>query len=175
MVSSGRSAVQDKSAKANQDTAAVKFVSAYEADVRPLEIAMNLAWWKANTSGKDEDFAAKVEAQNRLDQALADRERFAALKAIHAGKISDETLARQIDVLYRIYLEKQVDPELLKRITVEGQRDRKGLQRLSGEARRPRDRRQRSPKDPEGVEGQSASARPSGNRARAWARSSRTI
>jgi peptidyl-dipeptidase A len=117
MVSSGQSAAQDKSAKANQDAAAVKFVSAYEADVRPLEIAMNIAWWKANTSGKDEDFAEKVEAQNRLDAALADREKFAALKAIRAGKFSDETLARQIDVLYRIYLEKQVDPELLKRIT----------------------------------------------------------
>ncbi len=31
--------------------------------------------------------------------------------------VKDPLLARQIDVLYRIYLEKQVDPELLKRIT----------------------------------------------------------
>ena len=33
------------------------------------------------------------------------------------GEIDDPLLARQIDVLYLAYLEKQVDPELLKKIT----------------------------------------------------------
>jgi len=107
----------DKPGAADSDKAAGQFLAAYEAEVRPLEIAVNLAWWKANTSGKDEDFAAKVEAQNKYDEKLADRKRFAELKAIHEGKLSDKTVARQIDMLYRAYLEKQVDPELLKRIT----------------------------------------------------------
>ena len=92
------------------------FVARYEAEVRPLEIAVNLAWWQANTSGKDADFAAKVEAQNKLDEALADPIRFAELKKLHEAKVADKLLARQLDVLYRIYLEKQVDPALLKRI-----------------------------------------------------------
>ncbi len=108
---------QGKPAAENTATAASQFVARYESQVRPLEIVLNLAWWKANTSGKDEDFAAKVEAQNRYDQALADPARFAELKAIRGGKIADAALAREIDVLYRVYLEKQVDPELLKRIT----------------------------------------------------------
>jgi peptidyl-dipeptidase A len=102
---------------AASDKEAAAFVQRYEAEVRPLEITLNLAWWKANTSGKDEDFAAKVEALNAYDAALADRERFAELKKLKESKLSDPLLARQIDVLYRIYLEKQVDPELLKRIT----------------------------------------------------------
>src|SRR6478736_2630232 len=68
--------------KGDPDAAAKLFIADYEARVRPLEIAVNRAWWKANTSGKDEDFAAKVEAQNRYDQALSDREKFAELKAI---------------------------------------------------------------------------------------------
>ncbi|MGE0697305.1 MAG: M2 family metallopeptidase [Pirellulales bacterium] len=102
---------------ANPDKAARAFVAKYEADIRPLEIATNIAWWKANTTGKDEDFAAKVETQNKLDEALARPEPFAELQALHAAQLNDAILARQIDVLYRTYLERQVDPDLLKRIT----------------------------------------------------------
>src|SRR5687768_14288186 len=94
-----------------------KFIADHEAQVKPLELAVGLAWWNANISGKDEDFKAKEEAQNRLDQKLADHERFADLKAIHEAKLTDPLVKRQIDVLYLGYLEKQVDPELLKRIT----------------------------------------------------------
>jgi peptidyl-dipeptidase A len=99
------------------DAAAAAFVARHESEVRPLEIALNQAWWKANVSGKDEDFAAKVEAQNRYDQALSNRDRFDELKTIRSATVADATLAREIELLYRAYLEKQVDPELLKRIT----------------------------------------------------------
>ncbi|HEY1600484.1 MAG TPA: M2 family metallopeptidase, partial [Pirellulales bacterium] len=99
------------------DRQAAKFIAYHESTVQPLDIAVGRAWWTANTTGRDEDFAAKVEAQNQLDHALADSQRFAELKAIKAAKISDPTLRRQIDILYLIYLEKQVDPDLLKRIT----------------------------------------------------------
>lgn len=109
-------AAADTPAVENPDKAARAFVARYDAEVRPLEIALNLAWWKANTTGKDEDFAAKVEAENEYDEALSNRERFAELKAIQDASVKDPILARQIDVLYRIYLGKQVDPELLKRI-----------------------------------------------------------
>ncbi len=109
-------AAADKPLKDSADAAARQFVAGYEADVRPLEIALNLAWWKANTTGKDEDFAAKVDAQNTYDAALSNRERFAELKRLKESNIADPILARQVNVLYRIYLEKQVDPELLKRI-----------------------------------------------------------
>jgi peptidyl-dipeptidase A len=97
-----------------------KFVAAHEAKIRPLEIAANLAWWNANTTGKDEDFKRKEEAQNRIDEALADRATFKELKAIKdaAGQrpLEDAPLARQVDVLYLQYLEKQVEPSLLKQI-----------------------------------------------------------
>jgi peptidyl-dipeptidase A len=82
-----------------------------------LEIAVGRAWWNANISGKDEDFTAKEEAQNRLDQALSDANRFAELKSIHESQLAEPLLARQIAVLYLMYLEKQVPPELLKQIT----------------------------------------------------------
>ena len=49
------------------------FIVDHEASVRPLEIALNRAWWDASTSGKDEDFAGKEKAQNDLDAALSAR------------------------------------------------------------------------------------------------------
>src|SRR5262245_28923020 len=42
-----------------------RIVKDHESRVRPLDVAVNLAWWNANTSGKAEDFARKEEAQNR--------------------------------------------------------------------------------------------------------------
>jgi peptidyl-dipeptidase A len=94
-----------------------KFVADHEARVRPLERASALAWWNANVTGKDEDFQAKEDAQNALDDALADRDRFAELKALKGEKVADPVLAREVQVLYLMYLEKQVDPALLKKIT----------------------------------------------------------
>jgi peptidyl-dipeptidase A len=94
-----------------------RFVHGYETRVRPLEKVASLAWWNANVSGKDEDFETKKQAQNKLDEALSDRAQFAELKAIKdAGAIDDPVLARSIEVLYLMYLEKQVDPELLRKM-----------------------------------------------------------
>src|SRR5437762_2283956 len=70
------------------------FVAAHEQRVRPLEIKSQLAWWNANTSGKDEDFATKEKAQNDLDKALGDKARFAEAETIHKGKVTDKRLAR---------------------------------------------------------------------------------
>ncbi|HEV3116165.1 MAG TPA: M2 family metallopeptidase [Gemmataceae bacterium] len=97
---------------------AEKFVNEHVAKVRPLEVAGALAWWKANTSGKDEDFNEKERAQNRIDEALANPAAFAEVKKIkEEGGIDDPILAREIDLLYLNYLEKQVDPALLKKLT----------------------------------------------------------
>src|SRR5262249_18831637 len=101
--------------------AAKEFVSAHVTKMRPMEVKANKAWWDANISGKDEDFKKKEDAQNEIDAALSDIKPFAALKGIKAardvGKVADANLARQIDLLYLAYLEKQVPPELLRKIT----------------------------------------------------------
>jgi peptidyl-dipeptidase A len=103
-------------------TDAGNFIAEHETTVRPLEIAGNRAWWAAYTSGRDDDFKAKEEAQNRLDAALSNKSRFEQLEKIRSGlkgaaaNIQPE-IAREIDVLYLQYLEKQVDPELLQKIS----------------------------------------------------------
>src|ERR1700681_4322907 len=96
---------------------ACKFVKAFAAKIRTLEVKASLAWWIANTTGKDEDFAKKVQAQNRIDEVLADKEAFQEVKALKdKGNIDDPIFARAIDVIYLAYLEKQVDPALLKKM-----------------------------------------------------------
>jgi peptidyl-dipeptidase A len=94
-----------------------KFVDAHVAKVKPLEIAAAIAWWDANITGKDDDFKRKEETQNQIDAALSDPKAFAEVKAIkNAGGITEPILQREIDVLYLAYLEKQVDPGLLKKM-----------------------------------------------------------
>jgi peptidyl-dipeptidase A len=106
---------------ADPGAAAKEFVADHEARIRPLDVAAGLAWWSANISGEDADFKKKEDAQNKIDAALSDPKPFAALKGIKAaadvGKVTDALLARQVNLLYLQYLEKQVPPELLKRIT----------------------------------------------------------
>ena len=48
------------------------FVKDHEVRLHALDNAANLAWWNANTSGKDEDFELKAKAQNRIDEVMSD-------------------------------------------------------------------------------------------------------
>lgn len=100
---------------------AKKFITEHETKMRPLDVKAGLAWWNANTSGKDEDYALKESIQNQIDGMLSNKETFARLKkikeAVDKNDVDDKTLARQIHVLYLAYLEKQLDAELLKQIT----------------------------------------------------------
>ena len=94
-------------------------IQRHETVVRPLEIAANRAGWAANLNGTDENYRKKEELETRLDLLLADPAAFAELKAIHEHPPADPLLRREIEVLYREYLPKQVDAELLKRMLAE--------------------------------------------------------
>ncbi len=94
-----------------------QLIASHKDKIRPLDIAVGLAWWKANTTGDDADFAAKEAAQNKLDLALSNSDVFALLKELKDRDTGDKLVDRQIDLLYLMYLEKQVPTELLKKIT----------------------------------------------------------
>lgn len=102
---------------ASNDDKAKSFIDHHVSAIRPLELEASLAWWKANTTGDEKEFKLKEQAQNKLDAALANAERFADLKTIHEWTIDDASIKRQIHLLYLQYLEKQVDPALLKQMT----------------------------------------------------------
>jgi peptidyl-dipeptidase A len=95
-----------------------KFIDDYTAKMRPLETTANKAWWDANITGKDEDFKRKEEAQNKIDAVLSDKDAFKTVKALKESKdIDDPVMKRAIDIIYLAYLEKQLDPKLLKQMT----------------------------------------------------------
>lgn len=88
-------------------------------EIQPLEKTLNLAWWKANVTGVEADFKKKEDAQNRYDEKLADPKYFAEVKTVRDGlpPAGDALVRRQIEVLYRQLLEKQVPTDLLKKIS----------------------------------------------------------
>lgn len=95
------------------------FLDEHTKVLRPLEIESALAWWAANTTGKAENFDRKEKAQNKVDEALGDKGRFARVKALRGEKeaIDDPVLRRAVEVVYLQSLEKQVNPALLRQIT----------------------------------------------------------
>jgi peptidyl-dipeptidase A len=95
-----------------------QFLENFSKQFRPLDIACNRAWWDANITGKDEDFKRQVEAQNKLDEFLSQTEAFAEVKALkRSGGIDDPVIKRAIDIVYLKYLEKQVEPDLLRNMS----------------------------------------------------------
>lgn len=103
---------------AESNAAAQQFLNEYSAKLRPLDIAANRAWWDANITGKDEDFARKEKAQNAIDEFLSDKTLFEKAKTLRRGSgIDDPIVRRAIDIVYLQLLEKQVDKELLDKMT----------------------------------------------------------
>jgi peptidyl-dipeptidase A len=94
-----------------------RFIEYYDATVRPLEVEASRLSWIANVTGKDEDYAKKQAAEDKLDLCLSDPRWFGELKAIKESRIRNPLLARQIAVVYLEYLGRQVPPELLKKIS----------------------------------------------------------
>lgn len=117
------------------DARAKQFVARYEKTVRPLEVEVSRLWWNANVSGKDEDYKAKEDAENRLDQMLSDPKTFAELKAIHESRVADPVLAREIHVLYLGYLAKQLDPELLQQMVAKSNTVEKTFSRFRAQVK----------------------------------------
>lgn len=101
---------------ADNDARAKQFIDQHLATIRPLEIETAKLYWNANITGKEEDFEKKQAAEENLETRYADPQRFAELKAIKQAGVKDPLLARQIDILYRTYLARQVPPELLKKM-----------------------------------------------------------
>ena len=67
--------------------AARAFIAEHEKTVRPLEKEAALAWWNANVTGREEDFRAKEQTQNRLDLALSNHEEVRPLEVTQGQRI----------------------------------------------------------------------------------------
>ena len=157
----------------DNDSLAKQFIARHEATVRPLERESCRCWWEANTTGSDAAFQKKEQIETRLNLLLANREKFAELKAIHKQPVRDPLVARQIAVLYLQYLAQQIDPALIKEIASRSNTVEKAYSVYRARGRREGTDRKRGPRGPADVPTILPGAGRSGRRARPWGRSSR--
>ncbi len=90
------------------------FISSYEAKVIPLFREANLANWEANVNGTDEAWARNEKASIAYISFYTDKDAFAELKELRESQLVKEPLlARQLELMYNMYLQGQIDTSLI--------------------------------------------------------------
>jgi peptidyl-dipeptidase A len=90
------------------------FIAGYEAEIVPLYRDLTLTSWDANITGTDADWALSEKASYKYAKIHTDPEAFVELKEIkESGAVKDSLLARQLELLYNLYLGGQVDTTLI--------------------------------------------------------------
>ena len=91
------------------------FLAEFENTVKPLSTEAALAYFDASISGKEEDYTRSADLEVKLSRVFSDNNDFALLRRIReSNAIDDPLLARQLEVLYFAYLEKQIDEKKLE-------------------------------------------------------------
>jgi peptidyl-dipeptidase A len=105
------------------------FISSYEEKVIPLYKEMALTSWNANITGTDADLKISEKASFELEKVYTDTKEFALLKEIkESNAVQDPLLARQLELLYNLYLGGQVDTSLIgERLRMETEINKKYL------------------------------------------------
>ncbi|MFH1108440.1 MAG: M2 family metallopeptidase [Planctomycetota bacterium] len=89
----------------------------YASRFRPLMLSQQAAWWDANITGTESAYARKQAADQALIDLHADGALFARIKALREqAEVKDPVLRRQLDVMYRSFMENQADPQVQKQI-----------------------------------------------------------
>jgi len=91
-----------------------EFISGYEASIIPLYKEYTLSDWEANVTGTDQAWSAREKASIQFISFYTDREAFAELKELkESGMVKEPLLARQLELLYNMYLQGQIDTSLI--------------------------------------------------------------
>ena len=111
------------------------FIDSHLEKIKPLEKEMNLSYWKAATTGKQEDYDKYGQLRLQYRKIYSDSEDFTKIKEFkESSQIKDVALARQLNLLYNAYLENQIEPELLKQIVELGTQVEKKFSVFRGES-----------------------------------------
>ena len=95
-----------------------RFISDFESRLAPVERAADEAWWNLATSGTEEAQEAFVAANKAYSGLFSDPNEYRKLRERFEDRDSVESplLRRQVEVLYRMFEERQGDREILGRI-----------------------------------------------------------
>jgi peptidyl-dipeptidase A len=95
---------------------AEELVAACDERLRPLEIAVNRAWWEAQTNATEETERQRAVAEVALSDALADASAYAAIVDTLEHPGLDPLVRRTLTVLEESYAPHQVEPGLRRQI-----------------------------------------------------------
>lgn len=99
------------------------FISSYEQKVISLQDKYNMASYLASTTGSEDEYKTATELSIMLSRIYSNKEDYATLKRIKESKLITDTIsARELDVLYNLYLPYQIDEQkLVDIITLENE------------------------------------------------------
>jgi len=100
-----------------------EFISAYEQKVISLQEKYNMASYLASTTGNEDEYKTATELSIMLSRIYSNGEDYAILKKIKESRLITDTLrARELDMLYNLYLPYQIDEQkLIDIITLENE------------------------------------------------------
>ncbi|MBN2213920.1 MAG: M2 family metallopeptidase [Bacteroidales bacterium] len=94
-----------------------EFIRSFEAEMIPVYIDMNKAYWDASISGRDEDYERSSGLEFKYSKILADREKFKKVKKFRSsGEIEDSLINRTLDILYNSMIKYQADTVKLEKL-----------------------------------------------------------
>ena len=102
-------------ATASRERELAGFIEPFVAELQPLELEHNHAFWLANTTGEAryEDESARLDAAMR--KMFARHEPFAMLTRLRgAGALTDPLLDRQLTLLHMAHRARQLPPEMIE-------------------------------------------------------------
>lgn len=94
------------------------FENKYIENARRITEGWFLSQWEAQISGKKEDFERTAAFEKEYNAFVSDKSAFTELKEIkESALVLDPVKQRSLDLLYREYLSKQIDTNLLNQMT----------------------------------------------------------
>ena len=91
------------------------FLKNFEERIIPLSREAHIAYFTAMISGKDEDYTKAADLELKRSMLFADKDEFLKLKRFKdSASVTDPLLKRQLHVLYRQFLSRQIDERKLE-------------------------------------------------------------
>lgn len=85
-------------------------------ELQKRTVSASRAYWQMATTGGADETTAAAAAEKELRLFLSDQKTFQALKTARSQSTGDPLLDRQVDLLYRAYLENQLAPEIIEQM-----------------------------------------------------------
>ncbi|MCX7943343.1 MAG: M2 family metallopeptidase [Deltaproteobacteria bacterium] len=92
------------------------FVDSIINEIAPLERELYITQYAAWEGGNETDYKKAAELETLYRLKLSDKEKFTKLSEYKKGYIKDKILKREVEILYLMFLENQLDKDLIEEL-----------------------------------------------------------